>query len=608
MKDLLKVRQRTTMDDVNSQLGTYGKSIFIRPTGFGKTWLLVEELAKKYIQKYPNKKVLYIYPLDIIVTEIIGTKERTVYETSKENPSETIEKTIKIPPKYLEDGIIQLNKNFEFISYQKLSLEYNKDNSYWYNELSNNDVSLIILDEVHRAGSETFYKIWDSIKCLVGPNKLHVVGATATPNRMDDSNEKEPVIDYIFDDKQAYEYTLGDAFNDGLIPKMIIETNKFAVEVLIKKLRAKVKNSKSKVAQQNFNTEVAKLRKSVGDEHFIISKAIEKAGYDPLTEKYYKFILFYPNKADLAAEAEEAEGWFRDAFNIIKKQYGLKKGFKIRTTYLTSQDEDGSLKELASKYPNRQYCDKTRQIEELTEENNTVDLIFTIDMVNMGYHVPNITGIVMRRGTKSEITYYQQLGRAISVTAEHNPIIFDFVGNVYEKFWFKNESMPRNSDNPLNQAIVASTGEKDDTGLMGISMKYVETVDEFDTFIARFNGGEDSFIKQEIELLYIEMEMPLYMLASLKNWTIKETISKLKKYKINIRTEENQYMLIMGKVKYYIEQSKNEDNKAKKAELQKIAKNYINTLHYINCKDAVYGKCKYITNKNATTLYNILNR
>ena len=48
MKDLLKVRQRTTMDDVNSQLGAYGKSIFIRPTGFGKTWLLVEELAKKY--------------------------------------------------------------------------------------------------------------------------------------------------------------------------------------------------------------------------------------------------------------------------------------------------------------------------------------------------------------------------------------------------------------------------------------------------------------------------------------------------------------------------------------------------------------------------------
>jgi len=312
IKPLLEDRQQSTMIEVREQLKTYGKSIFIRPTGFGKTYLLIEELAKKYIKKYPNKKVLYIYPLDIIVTEIIGDREIKRFVKSKDT-GERVEITDKIKSKYLTDGVIKLKKNFQFISYQKLSLEYNKNNNYWHDKLSKENISLIILDEAHRAGSEEFYKVWDSIKDLVGPDKIHVVGATATPNRMDDSDEKESVLEYVFDNRQAYEYNLGDAFNEGLIPEMVYEVNQFAVELAGNKLRKRIKESHSNVVEQNFNIEISRLRGTIGDEKNIIAKSISEAGYNPVNEKYYKCIVFFINKEDMVDNAKEVEEWFEEA-------------------------------------------------------------------------------------------------------------------------------------------------------------------------------------------------------------------------------------------------------------------------------------------------------
>ena len=49
--------------------------------------------------------------------------------------------------------------------------------------------------------------------------------------------------------------------------------------------------------------------------------------------------------------------------------------------------------------------------------------MFAINQYNEGIHAPNIDGVIMGRGTTSDIVYFEQLGRALSVS-----------GNTKDKF------------------------------------------------------------------------------------------------------------------------------------------------------------------------------
>lgn len=46
-----------------------------------------------------------------------------------------------------------------------------------------------------------------------------------------------------------------------------------------------------------------------------------------------------------------------------------------------------------------------------------------------GYHLQDIDGCIMYRGTDSHIIYYQQLGRVLSVGNDRKPIVIDMVNN-----------------------------------------------------------------------------------------------------------------------------------------------------------------------------------
>jgi len=54
-------------------------------------------------------------------------------------------------------------------------------------------------------------------------------------------------------------------------------------------------------------------------------------------------------------------------------------------------------------------------------------------MINMGYHVDDLTGIIMYRLTKSSIIYIQQLGRALSAGNNNKSVVFDVVDNLHTK-------------------------------------------------------------------------------------------------------------------------------------------------------------------------------
>ena len=67
-------------------------------------------------------------------------------------------------------------------------------------------------------------------------------------------------------------------------------------------------------------------------------------------------------------------------------------------------------------------------------------------MLDMGYHVSSLTGIIMYRGTYSGTIYNQQLGRALSTGDLTPKIVFDIVDNLHRKSIYSMLADRRNVD------------------------------------------------------------------------------------------------------------------------------------------------------------------
>lgn len=57
-------------------------------------------------------------------------------------------------------------------------------------------------------------------------------------------------------------------------------------------------------------------------------------------------------------------------------------------------------------------------------------LLYCIDALNEGIHIPDISGVIMMRPTVSPIVFKQQIGRALSTSTTNLPVIFDIVNNI----------------------------------------------------------------------------------------------------------------------------------------------------------------------------------
>ena len=124
---------------------------------------------------------------------------------------------------------------------------------------------------------------------------------------------------------------------------------------------------------------------------------------------YMKFIVFFASKDHMSAKLPEVESWFREAYP----------GHTVDTLKISSTSSEEHA--------------NTDKLSMLVPKENHIDLIACIDMLNMGYHVNDQTGIMMYRGTKSNTVFTQQLGRALSAGAGSSAIIFDIVDNLHRK-------------------------------------------------------------------------------------------------------------------------------------------------------------------------------
>ncbi|MBQ8069980.1 MAG: DEAD/DEAH box helicase [Bacteroidales bacterium] len=231
------------------------------------------------------------------------------------------------------------------------------------------EFSVIVLDECHRSGAESYQKIINYFK----PELL--LGMSASPERMDGFD-----VFSLFDHNIACEVRLQQALeNDMLCPFHYFGITDLEVD------------GKSL-------DDLTKFRKLVSDKR--VEYIIERAEYYGYSGDRVKGLIFCSRKE----EAKELS----DKFNATGKY----------NTVMLSGDDSQEYRENA--------------IERLvsSDRRDRLDYIFTVDIFNEGVDIPEINQVILLRPTESPIIFVQQLGRGLRIAeGKEYVVILDFIGN-----------------------------------------------------------------------------------------------------------------------------------------------------------------------------------
>ncbi len=237
-------------------------------------------------------------------------------------------------------------------------------------EFSQDFFDYIIIDEAHHATSPSYKKILDYFK----PKFL--LGLTATSNRMDGNSIYE-----IFDENIALDIRLNDALEHNLI----VPFHYYGISDI------------QSIDYENVDLTKIDILAKLLSVNKRVDFIIQKLNFYSNSGKKRKVLAFCVSKEHCIFMSEE--------FN--------KKG--IKSTYLTS-DESVLKREIA--------------IQKLEDENDSLEVIFTVDIFNEGIDIPSINMVLFLRPTNSPIVFVQQLGRGLRKYKNKEFLtVLDFIGN-----------------------------------------------------------------------------------------------------------------------------------------------------------------------------------
>lgn len=330
--------------------------------------------------------------------------------------------------------------NAECVTYQKLLYMTDED-------ISNIKADLIIIDEFHRVGA---YKWGRKIQHLLDSHESSkLFGVTATPIRPFDGKD---MSEEIFYGNKACDISLAEAIVREIVKMPIYVSGLFSFEEEFVNMKNKIEKSKNSVLEKNdlmkeLSAAKKQLEKSCG-----VPEIIRKH----ITNYNSKYIVFCQNTIHLKEMIDVVKGWFIDA-GYHGDIYNYSVGSKIR----------GSKKSLN---------------EFKTNNKQGLKLLFCIDKLNEGLHMPKVSGVILLRPTKSNIIYYQQIGRTIDAKRIEPGIILDLVTN------FNGLSQNVSLKKDLEEAIK----RRKDGGYRGCSVEFDLTkfyiFDELQNTINVFKG------------------------------------------------------------------------------------------------------------------------
>lgn len=399
--------------------------------------------------------------------------------------------------------------NASFYTYQKLARMTNE-------ELSAIKADLIVCDELHRTGAKTWGQKFEQLVDLHSDSK--VFGVTATPLRCADGRD---MSDEYFDGNRACDISLAEALVREIIPVMPLYVSAlYTFEEEYQKISDKIDKA------SNSNEEKAELQKEL----LAAKQQLEKSnGVPEIIKKYItnyngKYLVFCKDKKHLYAMKDVVIGWFREA------------GYNGRIFEYPYYSDSSTVRKNLENFENNK------------EEG--LKLLFVIDKLNEGLHLDEIQGCLLLRPTRSNITYYQQIGRAIDAGSNEKRIIFDLVSNFnsLKKCNLKKEleeKVKERRDGKFSDC--SAKFEIDKFDVIDCVQECVDVFSEIDKRIIddKWTKDEDNLLMEkyvELGLLGISKLLPnrtkpsirqrvvkLGITDSHKRWTKKE-IELLKKY------------------------------------------------------------------------------
>lgn len=237
-------------------------------------------------------------------------------------------------------------------------------------EFSQDFFEYIIIDEAHHVASPSYKKILDYFK----PKFL--LGLTATSNRMDGNSIYE-----VFDENIALDIRLNDALEHNLI----VPFHYYGISDI-----------------QSIDYENVDLTKID-----LLAKLLS-------VNKRVDFIIDKMNFYSNSGNKRKVLGFCvsKEHCNFMSEEFNKK---DINSITLTSEDSISKRED---------------SIKRLENENDSLEVIFTVDIFNEGIDIPSINMVLFLRPTNSPIVFVQQLGRGLRKYKNKEFLtVLDFIGN-----------------------------------------------------------------------------------------------------------------------------------------------------------------------------------
>ena len=287
-----------------------------------------------------------------------------------------------IKEKFDEFGIA----NTDFFTYQKLIRMSDED-------IAAMDYKVIFLDECHHGTAP----VWGlKIDFLMKTHSDSIIfGTSATTVRNDGVN----VVETIFDNNAIEELSLSAAIARKVLPCPHYVTAIYRLDDEFERLKKRIENStNSKAEKKEFYRKMQEMK-----QHFEKSYGIPLILNKYVKVKNGKYLVFCRDKIHLDAMRPIVVDWFKTA------------GIKEIHSYAVYSD----------------YPDKEKDYKEFSDDkSDALKILFSINMLNEGLHIKDISGVLMLRTTRSNLIYFQQLGRLLEAeNMDKYLLVFDFVNN-----------------------------------------------------------------------------------------------------------------------------------------------------------------------------------
>lgn len=345
------------------------RALLISATGTGKTY------ASAFALKNENpKKALFIVHRELIAKQAMKSYRKVFGRTKKLG--------------LLSGNSKEYDADILFATMNMMA----KPETFEYFEKNNIHFDWICIDEVHRAGSQSYQTIVNHF------NPDFWLGMTASPERPDGFDIFE-----MFDHNIAYEIRLQQALKEDLLCPF----HYFGITDI--EIDGEVINNET--ALSNFKYLVSDKR---------VNYILEQANYYGYSGDRVKGIVFCSRKDEASELANKflEKGYYAKALFGDDSENTREQCIELLTTDVNEDIYKAHLDNIQN------------GIEADSNNMPFLDYIFTIDIFNEGVDIPEINQVLMLRETQSPIVFVQQLGRGLRKADDKEyVVIIDFIGN-----------------------------------------------------------------------------------------------------------------------------------------------------------------------------------